>query len=184
MAVDVHALRRDLNTTREQARELVQRAHRASDESLRLCSRLRRRQRAAPCPDRTPALAPAVPVPDHEERAGDVPPTDGELEGLRRERAQLRQAIASRAVVDQARGVLMAAGSCGPQRAWEVLVDTSQRTNTKLRRVAEMVVASAAGGEEVRGPVARQLRQSLARHTAAQERGTSAGRAKEIAARR
>ncbi len=69
-----------------------------------------------------------------------------------------------RPVVDQARGVVMAVGDCGAQEAWEVLVGTSQRTNTTLREVAGMVVASV-GGAQIPEPVASQLRQSLGEFT-------------------
>ncbi|MEU3192389.1 ANTAR domain-containing protein [Streptomyces sp. NPDC006992] len=62
-----------------------------------------------------------------------------ELHRLREEVAQLRQALDSRPVIDQARGVIMASGCCGPETAWQVLVDTSQRTNTKLREVARLL---------------------------------------------
>ncbi|MEU7315039.1 ANTAR domain-containing protein [Streptomyces sp. NPDC007083] len=62
-----------------------------------------------------------------------------ELHRLREEVAQLRQALDSRPVIDQARGVIMASGRCGPEAAWQVLVDTSQRTNTKLREVARLL---------------------------------------------
>ncbi|WP_181798242.1 ANTAR domain-containing response regulator, partial [Streptomyces sp. WELS2] len=58
-----------------------------------------------------------------------------QLDVLRLEIAQLRHAIDSRPVIDQARGVLMAAHTCTPDQAWEVLREASQRTNTKLRRV-------------------------------------------------
>ncbi|MEU6826404.1 ANTAR domain-containing protein [Streptomyces atriruber] len=86
-----------------------------------------------------------------------------EVEALRRENAQLHKALAGRPVVDQARGVLMAAGAQGAQHAWEVLVDTSQRTNTRLRLIAEMVVAGAVDGP-ADPRIAAQLRKSLTRH--------------------
>ncbi|MGW6063176.1 ANTAR domain-containing protein [Streptomyces sp. NPDC055189] len=63
---------------------------------------------------------------------------EAQVEALRRENAQLRAALETRPVIHQARGVLMAVGACGPGHAWQVLVETSQRTNTKLWRVAEI----------------------------------------------
>ncbi|WP_229870401.1 ANTAR domain-containing protein [Streptomyces longisporoflavus] len=132
----------------------MRRSRRASNHSSRLRleggHRRRARQRFSPCP----ALPPRTPAP--------TPPTEAEVEELRRENAQLRQVLTGRPVVDQARGILMAVGACGPERAWEVLVSASQRTNIKLRRVAELVVAGTTGGQVPR-PVAAQLRRSLER---------------------
>ncbi|MFI1163220.1 ANTAR domain-containing response regulator [Streptomyces sp. NPDC020801] len=62
---------------------------------------------------------------------------------LQEEVEQLHQAMASRPVIDQARGILMAAHACTPERAWEILREASQRSNTKLRTVAAAVTAGA-----------------------------------------
>ncbi|WP_320776438.1 ANTAR domain-containing protein [Streptomyces sp. CRN 30] len=78
---------------------------------------------------------------------------------------QLRRAIASRPVIDQARGVLMAVHSCTPDQAWHILREASQLSNTKLRSVAEWVTASA--GDEGPPPppeVRAALRTALFRH--------------------
>lgn len=56
--------------------------------------------------------------------------------GLREEIGQLKTALASRAVIDQAIGVVVAYGGVGPDQGWEVLTDISQHTNVKLREVA------------------------------------------------
>jgi ANTAR domain len=50
--------------------------------------------------------------------------------------AHLEQAITSRAVIDQAKGVLMAVHSCTADEAFRMLVDRSQHKNVKLRDVA------------------------------------------------
>lgn len=55
---------------------------------------------------------------------------------------QLRSAMASRAVIDQAIGIVMAQRRCGPQAAFGVLRRTSNERNVKLRTVAENLVAS------------------------------------------
>ncbi|MGK5450814.1 ANTAR domain-containing protein [Streptomyces radiopugnans] len=68
-----------------------------------------------------------------------------ELERLRAEVAQLRQAMRSRPVIDQARGMIMAWGACSADEAWRVLVRLSQHTNTKLRVVAACLVATVCG---------------------------------------
>nr|WP_244217279.1 ANTAR domain-containing protein [Streptomyces carpinensis] len=77
------------------------------------------------------------------------------LSQLQQEVDQLRTAIVSRPVIDQARGVLMAAHGCTPQQAWDILREASQRSNTKLRTVAAAVTAGAQPGgpappEEIR----------------------------------
>lgn len=63
---------------------------------------------------------------------------------LQEEVEQLRQAIASRPVIDQARGILMATYGCSSDDAWHILRDASQLSNTKLRTVAESLTASTA----------------------------------------
>lgn len=55
---------------------------------------------------------------------------------------QLREAIASRAVIDQAKGVLMARHGFDADRAFNQLRDESQRRNVKLRSIAQEIVAS------------------------------------------
>ncbi|MEV6835409.1 ANTAR domain-containing protein [Streptomyces sp. NPDC051133] len=88
-----------------------------------------------------------------------------QLELLRLEIEQLRHAIDSRPVIDQARGILMAAHSCTPDQAWEMLREASQRSNTKLRQVAAAVTQSAApGGPPPPEPVRTALRAAAGRH--------------------
>jgi GAF domain-containing protein len=58
----------------------------------------------------------------------------------RAEADNLRRALDSRAVIDQAIGVLMAQRGIGPQQAFDELSRTSQNTNTKLRDVAGKVI--------------------------------------------
>ena len=53
---------------------------------------------------------------------------------------QLQDAMKSRAVIDQARGILMAQRRCDAEEAFNVLVELSQRTNKKLRVVAQAIV--------------------------------------------
>ncbi|WP_255637948.1 ANTAR domain-containing protein [Amycolatopsis sp. DSM 110486] len=55
---------------------------------------------------------------------------------LAEENRQLRQALQSRGVIEQAKGVLMAQRCCGPDEAFAVLVKLSQDTNVKLCDVA------------------------------------------------
>jgi GAF domain-containing protein len=57
---------------------------------------------------------------------------------------QLETAMQSRAVIEQAKGILMAQASCDADEAFEVLRRASQRENVKLRDVAERIVSSVA----------------------------------------
>ncbi|MGW1956140.1 ANTAR domain-containing protein [Streptomyces sp. NPDC001920] len=59
---------------------------------------------------------------------------------LEEELAQMRHALVSHAVVDQAIGVVIVYGGLPPEDGWEILREISQHTNTKLREVAEQMV--------------------------------------------
>jgi GAF domain-containing protein len=62
---------------------------------------------------------------------------------------QLRDALASRAVIDQAIGIIMNQRRISAERAFEILRETSQHQNRKLRDVAVAIV-TAIGGEPPR----------------------------------
>jgi GAF domain-containing protein len=55
---------------------------------------------------------------------------------------QLQEALESRVIIEQAKGVLMATNSCSPDAAFEMLKQRSQRENRKIRLVADEIVAS------------------------------------------
>lgn len=57
----------------------------------------------------------------------------------------LELALLSRAVIDQAKGVLMAVHSCTAEEAFQMLVEQSQRDNVKLRDVAKNLLDSVTG---------------------------------------
>lgn len=57
----------------------------------------------------------------------------------------LEQALASRGVIDQAKGVLMAVHSCTADEAFKMLVDRSQHENVKLRDIARNLLDSVSG---------------------------------------
>jgi GAF domain-containing protein len=57
---------------------------------------------------------------------------------------QMREAMSSRAVIEQAKGVLMAQRKVPADAAFDLLREMSQRTNTKLRLVAQAVVDTGA----------------------------------------
>ncbi|MDG4856865.1 ANTAR domain-containing protein [Streptomyces sp. T-3] len=89
-----------------------------------------------------------------------------EVVELRAAKDQLTQALASRAVIDQARGMVMALAPCSGERAWGLLVDISQHCNVKLREVAAALVATAEG-EQLPEQMRRELRHALRRLHAA-----------------
>jgi GAF domain-containing protein len=55
---------------------------------------------------------------------------------------QMRQALESRALIEQAKGVLMAQHGISADEAFAAMVDRSQRANRKLRDIAQEVVAA------------------------------------------
>jgi GAF domain-containing protein len=59
--------------------------------------------------------------------------------------AQLQDALASRAVIDQALGVIMAQRRCTADDAFETLRTISQNTNTKAQDVAASIIAAISG---------------------------------------
>jgi GAF domain-containing protein len=58
---------------------------------------------------------------------------------------QLRASMASRTVIDQALGIIMAREQCTQARAFAILRSASQNSNTKLRDIASAVVTSVSG---------------------------------------
>ena len=58
----------------------------------------------------------------------------------RRQVTQLHEALASRAVIDQAKGIVMAVHRVSADDAFTMLVDRSQQENRKLRDLAEQFV--------------------------------------------
>jgi AmiR/NasT family two-component response regulator len=56
---------------------------------------------------------------------------------------RMQEAMGSRAVIEQAKGVLMRELACDADTAFQHLVERSQRSNTKLRDVAAQVVRAA-----------------------------------------
>jgi GAF domain-containing protein len=56
---------------------------------------------------------------------------------------QMQAAMQSRAVIEQAKGIIMAGRSCAADEAFAILTKISQDTNRKVREVAVALVASA-----------------------------------------
>jgi len=67
-------------------------------------------------------------------------PGTGRYAELAREVAGLRRALETRATIEQAKGIVMAATGCDPDAAFDVLVRQSQHENRKLHDVAEDLV--------------------------------------------
>jgi AmiR/NasT family two-component response regulator len=89
-----------------------------------------------------------------------------ELVQLRAQNSQLALALETRAVIDQARGMVMALAPCTGDRAWDLLVGVSQHCNVKLRVVAAALVATTAD-KALPADIQRELRRALRRlHTA------------------
>ena len=76
---------------------------------------------------------------------------------LQTEVGQLRTAMASRATIEQAKGILMVLTGCTEQVAFELLAHMSSHTHRKVREVAESIADSACG----RTPLPEDLRTIL-----------------------
>ncbi|MFD3647685.1 ANTAR domain-containing protein [Streptomyces cyaneofuscatus] len=83
---------------------------------------------------------------DHERNAaaGGPESAEHEMRRLRREVEELRRALQTRPMIDVALGMVMATEGCSLDQAWRVLVNSSQRTNTKLRILAQRLTESSA----------------------------------------
>jgi ANTAR domain/PAS fold len=66
-------------------------------------------------------------------------------EALAAEVGQLRAAMASRAPIEQAKGILMLLTNCSGQVAFDLLAHISSHTHRKVRDVATVITESAAG---------------------------------------
>ena len=82
---------------------------------------------------------------------------DDVVTALQTEISQLRTAMASRATIEQAKGILMLLTSCSEQMAFELLAHMSSHTHRKVREVAQSIADSASG----HGSLPADLRQIL-----------------------
>ncbi|MCU1690359.1 MAG: hypothetical protein JWN20_2287 [Jatrophihabitantaceae bacterium] len=57
--------------------------------------------------------------------------------------AQVEEALASRAVIEQAKGIIMCERRCTPDEAFQVLRQVSQKSNARLHDLAQALVDSA-----------------------------------------
>ncbi|MEU0737960.1 ANTAR domain-containing protein [Streptomyces sp. NPDC006134] len=141
-----------------QPRRILELAGLDTTDPLRSAAHRPPAPRPGPVPSPRPAPAP-VPA-----RSAVALERSERLHDLQEEVEQLRHALASRPVIDQARGILMATHGCTSDEAWHLLRETSQLSNTKLRAVAAAITSSAGnGGPPLPGAVRTALRAALAR---------------------
>jgi hypothetical protein len=89
-------------------------------------------------------------LPGREERTVTL---DAEVETLRRENAQLRTALTSRIVIEQAKGILAERHRLSPEEAFEPLRRGARATGRPLHDLAREVV----GGSRTPSSIAREL---------------------------
>ncbi|MFC9282842.1 ANTAR domain-containing protein [Streptomyces collinus] len=97
-------------------------------------------------------------------RHASVPGRDEQVARLEEEVAQLRQAVASHAVIDQAVGVVVCLHQLSPADGFTVLRVTSQLANTKLHAVAEAVIGWAHTRRPLPAPLKEALNEALRTH--------------------
>ncbi|MFE1443647.1 ANTAR domain-containing protein [Streptomyces sp. NPDC058739] len=93
---------------------------------------------------------------------------------LQEEVQQLKEAVTSHAVVDQAIGMMVAMGRVDPEQGWTVLREVSQHTNVKLRQVAELILLWGRTGE-IPGEIRAEFEAALDRHGPTQIPGSPSG---------
>lgn len=91
---------------------------------------------------------------------------------LQAEVDQLKEAVTSHAVVDQAIGMVVALGRVTPDEGWEVLKEVSQHTNIKLRTIADLILVWARRGD-IPPEVRAELEETLDRYGPTQVPGSA-----------
>ncbi|MER6184900.1 ANTAR domain-containing protein [Streptomyces sp. NPDC001652] len=89
-------------------------------------------------------------------------PAGQDVVALRAENDQLRRALAGRAVIDQARGMMMILTPCHRGAARKLLVDVSRQCDARLPEVAAALVA-AWEGKPLPEPMQRAMRRTVRR---------------------
>jgi len=80
------------------------------------------------------------------------------VQALETEVEQLRAAMASRATIEQAKGILMLLTSCSAQVAFDLLAHISSHTHRKVRDVAQSITESATGNSRLPDDVCAIIR--------------------------
>jgi len=83
---------------------------------------------------------------------------DDRVRELETEVSQLRTAMASRAAIEQAKGILMLLTSCSDQVAFDLLAHISSNCHRKVRDVAVAIAESAAGRSSLPADVRALIR--------------------------
>jgi hypothetical protein len=84
-----------------------------------------------------------------------------DVEALLTEIEGLRKRLASQPVIEQAKGILMGYYGIDDETAFQLLRRWSQESNTKLRRIAELLTESVAGHGADRPDPHRIVREAL-----------------------
>ena len=79
---------------------------------------------------------------------GPFDPADAPDPALREEIAQLQEAVQSQRAIGMAIGLLSARYACSTEQAWRSLLRISQDSNTKVRTVARVLVATHDGSAD------------------------------------
>jgi len=79
----------------------------------------------------------------HHSQDSELPP---DLDECHDEVADLRAALETRPVIDQAKGMLIAEHGCSPDEAFDMISTASQRNNRKVRDIARAMVDGAQTG--------------------------------------
>ncbi|WP_370962290.1 ANTAR domain-containing protein [Amycolatopsis sp. cg9] len=86
---------------------------------------------------------------------------------------QMLELLASRAAIEQAKGVIMAVRRCPPDEAWQTLRRTSQEFNVKVRELAVALVEHVGGGVAAQPEGTPEIRPGAAAHHAAERLWTA-----------
>ncbi|CAL9323375.1 ANTAR domain-containing protein [Streptomyces sp. SudanB182_2057] len=93
------------------------------------------------------------------------------IAALQAEVDQMKEAMASHAVVDQAIGMVVALARVTPDQGWQILKEVSQHTNIKLRHIAELILIWGRRGD-LPDHIRAELEDALDRYGPAQVPGT------------
>jgi hypothetical protein len=103
-------------------------------------------------------------------RADFSPSPEAALEASLQEIGQIREALASRDIIGQAKGMIRLLTHTHGEAAFTLLRRMSQDTNLKIRDIAALIAECAASGEPLPGDLARSWRRWVTPITASASR--------------